>query len=40
MNIVSNITETACTVYIVSKTFSSTKLQYNKTNGLVVYKCQ
>ena len=38
MNIVSNITETACTVYIVFKTFSSVKLEYNKNNGLIIYK--
>ena len=40
MNIVSNITETACTVYIIFKTFSIVKLEYNKTNGLIVYKSQ
>ena len=38
MNITTNIDETACTVYVVSKTFSSVKLEYNKNNGLIVYK--
>ena len=40
MNIITNIEETACTVYIVFKTLSSVKLEYNKTNGLIVYKSQ
>ena len=40
MNIVTNMEETACTVYIVFKTFSSVKLEYNKNNGLIVYKSQ
>ena len=40
MNIITNIEESACTVYIVFKTFSSVKLQYNKNNGLIVYKSQ
>ena len=40
MNIITNIEESACTVYIVFKTFSSVKLEYNKNNGLVVYKSQ
>ena len=40
MNIITNIEETACTVYIVFKTFSSVKLEYNKNNGLIVYKSQ
>ena len=31
---------TSCTVYIVSKTDSSVKLEYSKSNGLVVYKSQ
>ena len=30
MNMITNIEETACTVYIVFKTFSSVKLEYNK----------
>ena len=38
MNIIKNIEESAGTVYIVFKTFSSVKLEYNKSNGLVVYK--
>ena len=40
MNIITNIEESACTVYIVFKTFSSVKLEYNKNNGLIVYKSQ
>ena len=40
MNIITNIEESACTVYIVFKTFSSVKLEYTKSNGLVVYKSQ
>ena len=40
MNIIKNIGETACTVYVVFKTFSSVKLEYNKTDGLIVYKSQ
>ena len=37
MNIITNTEETACTVYIVFKTFSNIKLEYNKNNGLIVY---
>ena len=40
MNRLTNIEESACTVYIVFKTFSSVKLEYNKNNGLIVYKSQ
>ena len=40
MNIITNLEESACTVYVVFKTFSSIKLEYNKNNGLVVYKSQ
>ena len=40
MNIITNIEESACTVYIVFKTFRSVKLEYNKNNGLIVYKSQ
>ena len=40
MNIVSNINETACTVYVVFKTFNNVKLEYNEGNGLIVYKSQ
>ena len=40
MNIITNIKESACSVYIVFKTFSSVKLEYTKSNGLVVYKSQ
>ena len=40
MNIITNIEESACTVYIVFKTFSSVKLEYDRNNGLVVYKSQ
>ena len=31
---------TSCTVYIVLKTHSSVKLQYSKSNGLVLNKSQ
>ena len=40
MNIITNLEESSCTVYVVFKTFSSVKLEYNKNNGLVVYKSQ
>ena len=40
MNIITNIEDTSCTVYIVFKTLSSVKLEYNKNNGLIVYKYQ
>ena len=40
MNIITNIEESACTVYIVFKTFSSVKLEYNKNDGLIIYKAQ
>ena len=40
MNIITNIEESACTVYIVFKTFSSVELEYTKSNGLVVYRSQ
>ena len=40
MNIITDIEETGCTVYVVFKTFSSVKLEYNKSNGLIIYKTQ
>ena len=40
MNIITNLEESACTVYVVFKTFSTVKLEYNKSNGLIVYKSQ
>ena len=40
MNIITNIEESACTVYVVFKLFSSIKLEYNKNNGLLVCKSQ
>ena len=40
MNIITNIEESAYTVCIVFKTFSNIKLEYNKNNGLIVYKSQ
>ena len=40
MNIVTNIESTSCTVYVVFKTFSTIKLEYNKNDGLVEYKTQ
>ena len=40
MNIITNLEESACTVYVVFKTFSTVKLEYDKSNGLIVYKSQ
>ena len=40
MNIITNIEEIACTVYVDFKTLSSVKLEYNKNDGLAVYKSQ
>ena len=40
MNIITNIEESAITAYVVFKTFSTVKLEYDKSNGLVVYKSQ
>ena len=40
INIITDIEESAITAYVVFKTFSSVKLEYNKSNGLVVYKSQ
>ena len=40
INIITNMESTSCVVYIVLKTHSSVKLQYSKSNGLVVYKSQ
>ena len=40
VNIITNMETTSCVVYIVLKTHSSVKLQYSKSNGLVVYKSQ
>ena len=40
INIITNMEITFCTVYIVLKTHSSVKLEYNKMNGLIVYKAQ
>ena len=40
MNIITNIEESAITAYVVFKTFSTVKLEYNKSNGLIVYKSQ
>ena len=37
MNIITDIEETGITVYVIFKTFSSVKLEYNKSNGLVVF---
>ena len=31
---------TSCTVCIVLKTYSSVKLEYSNSNGLIVYKSQ
>ena len=40
MNIITNIEESAITAYVVFKTFSTVKLEYSKSNGLIVYKSQ
>ena len=40
INIITNMETTSCTVNVVLKTFSSVKLEYNKNNGLIVYKSQ
>ena len=40
INIITDIEESAITAYVVFKTFSTVKLEYNKSNGLVVYKSQ
>ena len=40
MNIITNLEESSCTVYVVFKTFSSVKLEYDKSNGLIVNKSQ
>ena len=40
INIITNMETTSCVVYIVLKTHSSVKLNYSKSNGLVVYKSQ
>ena len=40
MNIITNIEDTACTIYVVFKTLCSVKLEYNKNDGLIVYKSQ
>ena len=40
INIITNMETTSCVVYIVLKAHSSFKLNYSKSNGLVVYKFQ
>ena len=40
MNIITNIDDTACSIYVVFKTLTSVKLEYNKNDGLIVYKSQ
>ena len=40
INIMKNMETTSCVVYIVLKTHSSIKLDYGKSNGLIVYKSQ
>ena len=40
INVITNMETTSCTVYIVLKTHSSVKLEYSKSNGLIVYKSQ
>ena len=40
MNMITNMEETSCTVYVVFKMFSTVKLEYDKNDGLIVYKTQ
>ena len=40
INIITNMETKSCSVYVVLKTYSSVKLEYSKSNGLVVYKSQ
>ena len=40
INVITNMETTSCSVYVVLKTHSSVKLEYSKTNGLIVYKSQ
>ena len=40
MNIITNIKDTACTIYVIFKTLNTVKLEYSKTDGLIVYKSQ
>ena len=40
INIETNMKETSCTAYIILKTSSTVELEYDKNNGLVVYKTQ
>ena len=40
MNIITKIKDTVCTAYVVFKTLNSIKLEYNKNDGLIVYKSQ
>ena len=40
INIITNMETSSCTVYIVLKTHSSVKLEYSKSNGVIVYKSQ
>ena len=37
-NITTDIADTSCTAYAIVKSYSSIKLEYSKTNGLIVYK--
>ena len=40
ISIITNMETTSCTVYIILKTHSSAKLEYSKSNGLIVCKSQ
>ena len=40
INIITNMETTSCVIYIVLKTHSSVKLNYSKSNALVIYKSQ
>ena len=39
-NITTDIADTSCTAYAIVKSYSSVKLEYSKSNGLIVYKSQ
>ena len=39
-NITTDIADTSSTIYAITKSYSSVKLEYSKNNGLIVYKSQ
>ena len=36
INVITNMETTSCIVYVVFRTFATVKLEYNKTDGLIV----